>query len=155
MSAPTVPAAGTRMPDFPLVPPDGPPTTLAAQRGGSRAVVYFLRAAGCPVCLRHARTLARMAAEGELGAQVRVLLVAPGGAAEAAQLAGRVPDRDDRVSVWASGEGHAAAGLGSFLGLQHSGTFAVDADGSVLHARTATLPPAAFSRRDLLRDLGR
>jgi len=162
MSTPTptpteaLPALGTPMPDLALVGPDGAITTLHSVRGAERAVVYFLRAASCPACLHHAAALAGLAAEGRLGPEVRVLLVTPGSAAEAARVRRKVAG--DAVTVWASGEGgegHAAAGLGSFLRLQHSGTFVVAGDGTVVHRRTAALPPLSFSRAELLEVLGR
>lgn len=154
MSTPTstTPAVGTAMPDIDLVGPDGRTATLHGLRSGHRAVVYFLRAATCPVCVRHANALTGLASSGQLGDDVRLVLVAPGDATEAAVLAPRVPAAPD--GVWASGAGHAAAGLGTFLSLQHSGTFAVETDGTVLHARTATLPPQSLSRRELLHALG-
>jgi len=157
VSTATVPAVGTTMPDVDLVGPDGATTTLHRARSGGPAVVYFLRAAGCPVCVRHARSLVELAGQGRLADGVRVLLVAPGGPAEAAELARRVGavGGGADVGVWASGEGHASAGLGSFLSLQHSGTFAVGADGDVRYRRTATLPPQSFSRGELLEVLGR
>src|SRR5690349_1897117 len=82
--------------------------------------------------------LAGLAARGVLG--VPALLVVPGTAQEAARLAARVPEASaaDGVSAWASGTGHAEAGLGTFLTLQHSGTFLVDADGMIRYRRTAT-----------------
>ncbi|MFF7475743.1 redoxin family protein [Streptomyces sp. NPDC008092] len=149
----SVPAVGTAMPDIDLVGPDGLATTLQQVRAGQRAVVYFLRAATCPVCVNHARTLTDLATTGDLGNNVRVVLVAPGEPLDAAELARRIGN--DTVGSWASGSGHEAAGLGSFLALQHSGTFLVNADGTVAYRRTATLPPNSFSRRELLKALGR
>jgi len=67
-----------------------------------------------------------------------VLLIVPGAMAQARQLTRRM--KSPLVSTWASGDGHAATGLGRFLALQHSGTFALETDGTVLHARTAALP---------------
>ena len=147
-STSTTPLVGTPMPLLELVDRAGNRTTLAHERDGRRAVVYFLRTASCPVCGRHARVLAEMAEAGELGPDVRVLLVAPGGAQEAAVLAARIAS--SAVTVRASGDGHAAAGLGTFLSVQHSGTFVVGEDGAVVYTRTAALPPQAFSRTELL-----
>jgi Redoxin len=145
--ATTVPDVGTVMPDLALVDRDGAQTTLADVRAGRPAIVYFLRAASCPVCVRHARELAALADRDALGDRT-VVLVVPGGAPEAAEVARRVPS--SRVASWASGEGHAAAGLGSFLTLQHSGTFALSATGAVVYRRTSLLPTGSFSGRDLL-----
>jgi hypothetical protein len=143
----TVPSVGATMPDIDLVGPDGHATTLHRVRGEEPAVIYFLRSATCPICLRHARTLVGLAASGELAGD-RVLLIVPGGAAEAATVAGRVPGAE--AMSWASGDGHARAGLATFLTVQHSGTFAVSAGGAVRYRRTATVPSNSFSGTELL-----
>lgn len=150
MSAATkpVPAVGEAMPPLPLVSPTGRRVTLDQVRDNAPAVVYFLRAATCPICLRHARMLTDLAAAGGLGSGVRVVLVAPGGAQEAAQLAARIGS--EAVTIWASGNGHAAAGLGTFLSMQHSGTFLVDRGGAVAYRRTAALPLNNFNKQELL-----
>jgi peroxiredoxin len=150
MSTPTTTAVGTAMPDVALVAPDGSAATLHGVRAGGPAVVYFLRAAGCPVCVRHARGLAALVAQGRL--TVPVVLVVPGAAGDAAELARRLRDAAGTrgVTVWASGTGHAAAGLGTFLTLQHSGTFLVGADGTVGYRRAATVPTQSYSERELL-----
>jgi hypothetical protein len=145
--ATTVPDVGTVMPDLALVDRDGARTTLDDVRAGRSSIVYFLRAATCPVCIRHARELAALADKGALGDRA-VVLVVPGGADEAGRLAGRVTS--GRVTCWASGQGHAAAGLGNFLALQHSGTFALSPTGAVVYRRTSLLPTGSFSGRDLL-----
>ncbi|MGW0768908.1 redoxin family protein [Streptomyces sp. NPDC002676] len=136
------------MPNIGLVGPNRSATTLEEVRAGRRTVVYFLRAATCAVCVKRARTLADLAASGELGTNVRVVLVAPGEASDAAKLTKRIGG--DAVSSWASGTGHEAAGLGAFLALQHGGTFLVNADGTIAYRRTAALPPNSFSRQELL-----
>ena len=148
----TVPDVGTVMPDLALRDATGRATTLSAVRQGEAAVVFFLRAASCPVCIRHARSLTELADEGRLGNR-SVLLVVPGGPAEAAALASRVPS--SRVTTWASGNAHASAGLGSFLSLQHSGTFAVTASGAVVYRRTSVLPTGSFSAKELLAAISR
>lgn len=148
----TVPGVGTPMPDIALVGPHGETVNLAQIRDGGRAVVYFLRTAGCPVCVAHARRLERLSTEGRLG-DVRVLLVAPGDAAEAAALARRVGGSVSET--WASGTAHRAAGLGSFLTIRHSGTFVVDADGSIAYTRTAMIPTNGFNEKELLHALSR
>ncbi|WP_345373420.1 hypothetical protein [Frondihabitans cladoniiphilus] len=87
-----------------------------------------------------------MKASGELG-EARVLAVTPGGAREADTVQSRL--RSEALSVFASGDGHAAVGLGKFLTLQHSGTFVLDADGTILSARTATIPTGSFSKDEV------
>jgi hypothetical protein len=55
-----------------------------------------------------------------------------------------------RAEVYASGTEHGSIGLGRFLGLQHSGTFILAADGRILAVRTSVLPTGAFSRDEAI-----
>lgn len=126
---------------------DGTPSTLPAVRSGDPAVVYFLRSSTCPVCASHVRALLGLQASGELAGR-RLLLVVPGGAQEAAHVATRHALADG--TVWASGTGHAEAGLGRFLALQHSGVLVLDPTGAVTYRRTAAVPTQSFDRRALL-----
>lgn len=139
------PAVGTIMPDIAVIDPTGSARSLRQLVAGRRALVYFMRSASCPVCNAHLRTIAGMGL-----ADAAVVVVTPGGAAEAAAVASRVA-----LDVVASGEsGHAAVGLGRFLGLQHSGSFVLDADARILSARTATLPTGSFDRSEVAALLG-
>jgi peroxiredoxin len=147
-----VPDIGTVMPDLTLVSADGNRTSLHAVRGGRATVAYFLRAADCPICLKHARSLAELAEAGNLGG-ASVILIAPGGAPEAAAVAAKVPWA--AVTAWASGTGHAAAGLGTFLSIQHSGTFLVAADGTIRYRRTSAVPQMSLNRKELLEAVAR
>jgi peroxiredoxin len=148
----TTPAVGSRIPDFDLLDPDGASSPLSDRIAGRPAVLFFMRAADCPVCLAHARTLGGMAASGALDG-VSVLVIAPGGSAAARTARSRIAS--PRIEVRASGDHHSDVGLGRFLGLQHSGTFVVDADGRILSAQTSGLPTASFSRAKVLVALGR
>jgi peroxiredoxin len=144
------------MPELGLLGPDGQGASLSQVRAGRPAVLYFLRSTGCPVCVRHARGLVALAAECGLGPGVTVVLVVPGGPGEAAGLRRKVlagEGGEGPVSAWASGAGHAAAGLGRFLAFQHSGTFVLDPAGLVRYRRTAVLPAQSFSRPELLEAL--
>jgi hypothetical protein len=82
-----------------------------------------------------------------------VILIAPGGADEARQVAAKVPS--SAVSAWASGAGHADAGMGTFLSIQHSGTFLIAADGTVSYRRTTAIPLRSLDRRELLEAIAR
>jgi peroxiredoxin len=148
----TVPDVGTVMPDLSLIGPTGVRENLRAVRADTTAIVYFLRAATCPACLKHSRTLVELAEADELGG-AKVILIAPGDADEARQLADRVPS--PTVSTWASGTAHDAVGMGSFLAVQHSGTFLVAADDTIRYRRTATLPTRSLDRGELLDELAR
>jgi peroxiredoxin len=139
----TVPQVGDLIADIPIRRPDGSVSSLRTEIAGDAAVVFFMRAADCPICLAHSRTLARMATSGDLGA-ARAFVIAPGPASEARKAEGRIAS--DAVDVWASGDHHADLGLGRFLMLQHSGTFVVGAGGQILDAVTSALPTASFSK---------
>jgi peroxiredoxin len=136
-----IPAVGTPMPDLALQAPDGSSTTLRAETAGSRSVVLFMRAASCQICLGHVASLER------LDVDARAVVVVPGDAAGAASVASRV---GSGVRVLASGDAHAAAGLGTFLTIQHSGTFVLDESGTVLAVRTATIPTGAFNAAEVV-----
>lgn len=136
------------LPDFPVQAPDGATSTLHAARAGRPAVVYFLRSPTCPVCASHIRALLAMQAAGQLAGR-DLLLVVPGGADEAAHVAARHPTAA-KGSVWASGTGHAQAGLGRFLTLQHSGVLLLTGEGDVAYRRTAAVPTQSFDRQALL-----
>jgi len=148
----TVPDIGTAMPDLDLVSPDGDRTNLQVVRGSGAAIAYFLRASTCPICLKHARSLAEMAESGNLGG-ASVILIAPGGVDEAREVAAKVSS--PAVTAWASGTGHAAAGMGVFLSVQHSGTFLIAADGTITYRRTSALPPMSMNRKELLEAIAR
>jgi peroxiredoxin len=142
-----VPAVGSRMATLRLEGSAGTSTTLDELRAGSRAVVFFLRASSCAICLAHARAISAMSAAGELGGAT-VVFVTPGDATEAKAAETRL--RDVGATVWASGNAHAEVGLGKFLAIQHSGTFLTEADGTVLYSKTSTLPMGSFSKPELL-----
>jgi peroxiredoxin len=151
-STATVPDIDTVMPDLALVSADGVAMNLHAVRGTRPAVTYFLRASDCPICLRHARALAELAESDRLGG-ASVILIAPGGADEAREVAAKVPSR--AVTALASGDGHAAAGMGTFLSVQHSGTFLISAEGTVRYRRTAAVPLRSLDRKELLAAIAR
>lgn len=139
------------MPDIHLIAPDGRESLLATLLGNEGAVVFFMRAASCPICLVHAAAAVRLAEAGELGA-ARLVVITPGDASDAAAVAKRL--KSPLVTVAASGTAHANAGLGSTLLIQHSGTFVLDAAGAVLHAQTSVLPTGNFSADAVREALG-
>ncbi|WP_180968986.1 redoxin domain-containing protein [Microbacterium aurantiacum] len=145
-----VPAIGAFLPDFRVVDSADAMSSLAERtRGDGSTVVFFMRASTCPICRAHVRTLEAMAESGELGG-ARVVVVTPGGAAEARAVA-----RSTTLDVFGSGDHHRDVGLGRFLTLQHSGTFVLDASGRVLARRASALPTASFSRKDIRETLAR
>ena len=145
----TVPALGDTLPNIPLIDGSGTSSRMMDELGAGGAVVFFMRAGTCPVCRAHVRELQRMS-DGGLLRGARAIVVAPGGADEAAVVA-----RHTTLHVYASGQHHRDVGLGRFLTLQHSGTFVVDASGRVLAQRASALPTASFSRREILSALER
>src|SRR4051812_25762408 len=117
------------LPDLNLTDRHGRPVALSGVLAGGPAVLYFLRTASCPPCLAHARRLVAARSAGRVRPQV--VLVTPGGAAQAEAVERRVAGRagaalPEGVLVLASGDAHRAAGLGRTLMLQHSGTMVVD-----------------------------
>lgn len=143
----TVPDVGTTMPDAILVDPADAGTTLREATAGSRSVVFFMRAASCAICRGHVASLVRLAEGGQLS-DAKVVIVVPGKAKDASAVAERVPTSVG--VVLASGDAHAAAGLGTFLAIQHSGTFVLDADATVLARRTATIPTGSFDAAEVV-----
>jgi peroxiredoxin len=142
---------GLSMPDFTMTAADGTTASFTAERGEVETVAYFLRSSTCAICLKHAQTLAELARTGRLGDR-KLMLIVPGAADEAKTLTARV--KSDVASMWASGMAHSAAGLGTFLSLQHSGTFVVDAGGTISYSKTATIPQRSFDEAALLSTLG-
>jgi peroxiredoxin len=139
----SVPGRGSTLPDIPLTAPDGFSSTLGVVRAGRPALVLFMRSSTCPVCQAHARDIVRLADAGELRGAA-FILIAPGDADEARVARDRLGSHF--AEVWASGDHHADIGLGRFLALQHSGSFVIDADGTILHGQSSTLPTGAFTR---------
>lgn len=140
-------AVGDAMLDIALRRPDGTAAGLREVVAGRAAVVYFMRTSTCPVCHSHVAALVRAAEARRLpGAAVHVLV--PGEPSDAADVRRRIPSR--AVAVWATGTGHAEAGLGRFLALQHSGVFLLDAAGGVRYRRSAALPTQSFDLGELL-----
>src|SRR5256885_2237328 len=110
------PAVGSRIADLPLLDTSGSTAALSELISGRPAVLFFMRAADCPVCLAHARALGQLIDSGTLDG-VAVLVIAPGGAASARTARGRISSPS--IEVRASDEHHSDVGLGKFLGLQH------------------------------------
>jgi len=140
-----VPDLGSKIANVQLIDAAGTTTDLDTLRGEERAVVFFLRASSCAICLGHAKGITALGADGSLG-NARVILVTPGDAAQAELATARVPG----ATVWASGDAHAEVGLGKFLAIQHSGTFLVNADGTIAYTKTSTLPMGSFSKPEML-----
>ena len=143
----TLPPVGTVFPDLELIDEDGGRSQLSELIDGRSAVVHFMRSSTCPVCLGHAAVLDKLRASGEIP-DIEIVFIAPGGAAEAAEAAGRLRGR--RVQVRASGDAHTSLGLGRFLAVQHSGTVVLDPTRSVLSAVSAVIPTASFSRAETI-----
>ncbi len=146
-------AAPDVLPDLDLTDGAGRHVALSGLLASGPAVLYFLRASSCPAGLAHARRLVAARREGRVRPQV--VLVTPGGAAQAAEVERRVAGRSadglpEGVRTVASGEAHALAGLGRTVMLQHSGTVLVDAQRRIRYAHTATLPTGSYREPELL-----
>jgi peroxiredoxin len=142
-----------RLPDLPLTDQDGRRLSSSDLLAPDVTVLYFLRAAGCPVCVAHARSLVTAHVAGRV--PERIILVVPGGAQEAATVHTKVAARvrtglPTTVHVVASGDAHEMTGLVRTAMLQHSGTLVVDASGRVRYSRTAVMPTGSYREQDLL-----
>ncbi|WP_228484596.1 redoxin family protein [Microbacterium cremeum] len=135
---------GRPLPVLDLVSATGAETSLAREIAGRIAVVHLMRTSSCPVCLAHAAALQRMSDDGSLG-DALLVLIAPGGAAEASDAAARAARRSPSATVFASASAHAALGLGTVALLQQTATIVVDPAGAVRSVRASTLPTGSFS----------
>ncbi|GAB3847001.1 redoxin domain-containing protein [Dactylosporangium cerinum] len=118
----------------------GAVVTMDDLRGGARGVaLFFMRAANCAICVRHARALAALRLTDR---DVAPVVVVPGGAAEVARV--RRAAGDVRVVSSTGAEAHHAVGLTRTMLLQHSGTLLVDAAGKVRYRLATALPMGAF-----------
>ncbi|MFI5914012.1 hypothetical protein [Dactylosporangium sp. NPDC051541] len=106
---------------------------------GKGLVLYFVRAANCPVCLRHVKSLAGL---GLAARGVAAAVVVPGGPAEVERVrrvaGGLAVVSSDGVAA------HRAAGLGRTLVMQHSGTLLFDAAGQESYRLATTMPHGSF-----------
>jgi len=130
----------------------GQPVRVADLRGDSRAaVLFFMRAANCAICVRHVRSLAGMG----LGARgIAVVVVVPGTMADAARVR-RVAGSGLTVVSSTGAEAHQAIGLTRTLLLQHSGTLLVDTGDTIRYRLDATLPTGSFDGPALLAAIDR
>jgi peroxiredoxin len=135
-----------------LIDAGGRPVSVPELRGDARAaVLFFMRAATCAICVRHVRSLAGL---GLAGRGVAAVVVVPGTAADAARV--RRTAGSEVTVVSSSGAGaHHAVGLTRTLLVQHSGTLLVDASGTVRYRLAATLPTGSFDGPALLAAIDR
>ena len=126
--------------DLSVLDATGSRVTLADLRGQARAVAaYFMRTGTCPVCIQHARALARL----DLPTHgVQPVVVVPGPPTHAARVRRIL---GDRVTVVSSdrAQAHLATGLHQTLLLQHSGML-VDSAGVVRYRPATSLPTGSF-----------
>ena len=136
---------GASAPDFTIATASGS-TSLGTYQGRQNVVLYFMRTFDCPVCLGHVMRLTRT--YDQIQAQnTAILVIGPGDQHEAAQLQRKVPfpvlADPDRVV-------YQVYGLGKALGIQQSGTFLIDAGGTLRYANRATVPLGALKEPALL-----
>ena len=126
--------------DLSVLDAAGSRVTLADLRGQARAAaVSFMRTGTCPVCIQHARALARLDLPAHGGQPV---VVVPGPPAHAARVR-RILDRVIVVSS-AGAQAHLAAGLHQTLLLRHSGIMAADSAGVARYRPATALPAGSF-----------
>ena len=102
-----------------------------------------MRTGTCPVCIQHARTLARLDLPTH---DVQPVVVVPGPPTHAARIRRIL---GDRVTVMSSAgvQAHLAAGLRRTLLLQHSGVMLAGSAGVVRYRLATACPPAASTAR--------
>ncbi len=125
------------------------PTNLPPSRA-ARRILYFMRTIDCPICRGHVRRLAELVPTLAARDADIVVIAAEAGADTAGEWIAAQP-----FPVIASDALVAAGGFGVSFGIQRSGTLVVAADGTILHARRATLPFQAFSESEVLAVLER
>ena len=110
-----------------------------------------MRTGTCPVCIHHARALARL----DLPTHgVQPVVVVPGPPTQAARVR-RIPG--DRVTVVSSAgaQAHLTAGLNRTLLLQHGGIMLIDSAGAVRYRLATALPAGSFDGPALQAAIGR
>ncbi|MEU1973507.1 hypothetical protein ABZ477_17765 [Microbacterium sp. NPDC019599] len=142
-------ASGESLPALTLFRPDGTGLDVPGVLEHGPVVMYFMRTPTCPVCNAHLRQMKRSA---EQSLMHRLLVIVPGGPVDADLVSKRHPELADRIA--SSEDAHAAVGLFVRAGLQQSGTFVVDSAGTVLVARTSTIPLGAYDEGEVLDALG-
>ena len=126
--------------DLSVLDAAGSRVTLPDLCGQARAVaVYFMRTGTCPVCIQHARALARL----DLPTRGVRPVVVPGSPTHAARVRRILGDRVTVVSSDGA-QAHLAAGLHRTLLLQHSGIMLVDSVGVVRYRLATALPTGSF-----------
>src|SRR5262249_20927899 len=126
--------------DLSVLDAAGSRVTLAGLRGQARAVaVYFMRTGTCPVCIHHARTLARLDLPTH---DVQPVAVVPGPPAHAARVRRILGDRVTVVSS-AGAQAHLAAGLHRTLLLHTVASCSSTRPASCDAGRRPPCPPAA------------
>jgi hypothetical protein len=116
---------------------------IARLRGDAKGlVVYYMRAANCPICVRHVKALGRL---GLAARGIAAVVVVPGGAAEVERIrrvAGAVPVESSRGVA-----AHRAAGLDR--------TLLYDASGRERYRLVAASPTGSFDAAGLVAALNR
>lgn len=140
-------------PSLPLQDLDGRPLKSGDLLSGRALVLYFLRAASCAVCLRHARGIVRDSVLPD-GSRPDLAFVVPGGPAQAARAhraLGTAATATGSLRVLSSSgaAAYARAGLERSWMLQSSGTYLIDREGTVRYARSATLPTGGYDAEEL------
>jgi hypothetical protein len=113
---------------------------VTALRGDAKGlVVYYMRTASCPVCVRHVKAIAGL---GLAARGVAAAVVVPGGPAEVA----RVRRVAGPLTVVSSDgvAAHRAAGLDRTLVMQHSGTLLFDAHDEERYRLVTAMPTGSF-----------
>jgi peroxiredoxin len=121
-------------------------------QGTSNLLLYFMRAAICPICRQHVSRIAALATEERYGA--RTLIIVPEGQTEARMVKESLRLPCD-VAAGAEGTVHTMFGLSKrlFGSVQQSGTLLLSPGNMVLMRHQASFPPMAYDQNKTLHAL--
>lgn len=135
---------GDRLPSDALVHDhEGRPRAIASFLGREGVLLYFMRAASCPICQRHVIDLGGASGAALIGTGRAIVALVPEDPARAAlarQRTGNV------LPVLSAPELYVALGFRRVLfgGIQQSGTVLVARDGAIVRVHRASLPTNAL-----------
>lgn len=113
-----------------------------------QTLLFFMRAANCPVCIQHVRQIEKLLPE-LTAKDTEAIVVVPEGVVEAQKLKNKY--HLSMPVLAGDGLAHATVGLNKKLlgSIQQSGTLIVSATGDILYSKTATIPLESFSHKEV------
>lgn len=141
---------GTPAPDLTLEDTTGQPLRLSDYHGSQSVLIFFTRSIACAICNRHIRDLVDLG-DDLASAKVTALIAVPEDrqAAAAWKAERRIPFP---VVTARDATPHELIGLTRklFGTWQRSGTLLIDAQGTIRHLHTATMPTGSYDREAII-----